>query len=149
MTKPKLYLLGCLLILIVTTLLLLTGSSILSMPLFKGSSIPMGTPITWIGLISLPLSIYFGISKFREPTHTLYKYLGPLLTLSLFAAFLWVPISYVLAGNLSFSFSEKEGFQGGQSAMKWFWGYSYAVVILPLALLVMHWIWALAKGLKK
>lgn len=149
MTKPQLYFMGSLIVLVVATILLITGSSLLTTPLYDGSSIPLGTPITWIGMIALPLSIYFGVSKFREPSQPLYKYLGPMLTFSLFTAFLWVPISYLLSGNLAFSFAEKAGFQGGQSAMKWFWGYSYGVVILPLLLLLTHWIFAMVKRAKK
>ncbi|RIV35156.1 hypothetical protein D2V08_07265 [Flagellimonas lutimaris] len=139
MTQPKFYFFASLTIFIIVAILLITGSFVLTEPLYNGSTIPMGTPLTWLGIMSLPLAIYFGIERFRNPSKT-YKFLSPLLKFSLATTILWVPVSYLLAGNLSFSFSEKEVFQGGQLAMKLFWGYSYGVVILPLLLLIIHWV---------
>ncbi|MHA7829792.1 MAG: hypothetical protein ACX93O_01745 [Flagellimonas sp.] len=139
MTKTRFYFFASLIIFITVTILLLTGSFVLTEPLYNGSTIPMGTPLTWLGIMSLPLAIYFGVERFRNPTKT-YKLLSRILKFSLTLAVLWVPVSYLLAGNLSFSFSEKEVFQGGQLAMKLFWGYTYGVVILPLILLIIHWV---------
>lgn len=58
---------------------------------------------------------------------------------------LWVPIAYLLAGNLSFSFSEKESFQGSQEAMKWFWHLSYGIGIGAVTVLIAYWISLLFK----
>ena len=145
MTKPSLYFFACLLIFILVLSLLITGSSILTVPLYEGSSIPMGTPITWMGLIALPLTIYFGVGEFRDPKKR-HKLFNQLLTFFVGLAVLWVPISYLLAGNLSFSFSgTATGFQGGQLAMKLFWGYTYGIAILPLILFIIHCILILVK----
>ncbi|MBO0331099.1 hypothetical protein [[Muricauda] lutisoli] len=148
MTKPKFYFFASLTIFITVAILLITGSFVLTEPLYNGSTIPMGTPLTWLGIMSLPLAVYFGVERYRNPTK-IYKFLPQLLKFSLAAAVLWVPISYLLAGNLSFSFSEKEMFQGGQLAMKWFWGYSYGVVILPLFLLIVHWVLKVVNMIRK
>ena len=147
MTQPKFYFFASLTIFIIVAILLITGSFVLTEPLYNGSTIPMGTPLTWLGIMSLPLAIYFGVERFRNPTK-IYTLLSPLLKFSLTMAVLWIPICYLLAGNFSFSFSEKEVFQGGQLAMKWFWGYSYGVVILPLLLLVIHWVLKLVRTLQ-
>ena len=61
---------------------------------------------------------------------------------------LWVPISYLLAGNFSFTFSEKETFQGGQAAMRWFWRLSYGIGIGALLTLIVFWISLLFKKKK-
>ena len=50
----------------------------------------------------------------------------------------WIPISYLLAGNLSFTFSEKEGFQGGQSAMNCFWFFNYGIGVGTMFILLAH-----------
>jgi len=148
MTQPKFYFFASLTIFIIVAILLITGSFVLTEPLYNGSTIPMGTPLTWLGIISLPLAIFFGVERFRKPTK-IYELLSQILKFSLTLAVLWVPISYLLAGNLSFSFSEKSGFQGGQFAMKWFWGYSYTVAILPITLLIIHWVLTLARRIKR
>lgn len=148
MTQPKFYFFATLIIFIIVAILLITGSFVLTEPLYNGSTIPMGTPLTWIGIMSLPLAIYFGIERFRNPTD-IYTLLSRTLKFSLTLAVLWVPICYLLAGNLSFSFSEKSGFRGGQTAMKLFWGYSYGVVILPLLLLIIHLVLTLVRRIKR
>ena len=60
MTRSK-TLFYCTLILSLTVIILLaTGSSLLTIPLDSNNSIPLGTFITWIGMISLPISSLFG-----------------------------------------------------------------------------------------
>jgi len=131
---------------IIVVILLASGSSILNIPLDKKNTVPLGTFITWIGIIALPLSIYWGVKKLRMPQGGLYKAISILLKVALALAILWVPVCYLLAGNLSFSFSEKETFQGGQLAMRLFWIYSYGVVGLSLFVLLIHWMRLLIKG---
>ena len=149
MPKSQPYFFPCLTIIIIVITLLISGSSILTVPIYEGSSIPMGTPITWMGLIALHLTIYFGAKKFRDHNVT-YKLLNQLLKFSVGFAVLWVPISYLLSGNLSFSFSGTvTGFQGGQLAMKLFWGYTYGIAILPMILLIIHWFLKLINTIRK
>ncbi|WP_019038496.1 hypothetical protein [Psychroflexus tropicus] len=77
------------------------------MALDQAETIPLGTFMSWFGMIALPPSIYWGVKEFRQPTRKVTKYLSVLLKVILILGILWVPISYVLAGNLSISFSEK------------------------------------------
>ena len=80
-------------------------------------------------MVSLPFTVYWGVREFRSPTSKLNKFFAGLLKAIILLGILWAPISYLLARNPSFSFSEKESFQGGQMAMKWFWRLSYGIGI--------------------
>jgi hypothetical protein len=126
-------------------ILLVTGSSLLTMGLDSDKSIPFGTLITWTGMISLPLTIYWGIKELRKPSSKLNRILSGFLKTIIALGILWVPISYLLAGNLSFSFSEKETFQGGQDAMRWFWRLSYGIGIGAILIITTYWISLLFK----
>lgn len=121
-------------------ILLVTGSPLLTIAFDSDSKIPSGTLITWIGMISLPLTIYWGTEELRKPSSKLNRFLSGFLKFIIVLGILWVPISYLLAGNLSFSFSEKETFQGGQYAMRWFWRLSYGIGIGSILTLVIYWI---------
>lgn len=132
-------------ILVFTFFLLVTGSSILTIPLDDNNAVPLGTFITWAGIISLPMTIYWGVKKLRSPTGYVYTYLSNILKGILILTVMWVPICYLLAGNISFSFTEKETFQGGQLAMKWFWRFSYTIAIVPVAILIIHLILSIVK----
>lgn len=140
MKKRKIYFFGALILTSCTTVLLVTGSPVLSIALVNDPSIPFGTLITWSGMISLPLTIYWGIEEMRIPTGKLNKILSGFLKLMIISGILWVPISFLLAGNLSFTFSEKEIFQGGQLAMRWFWRFSYGIVIGTILTLIIFWL---------
>ena len=130
---------------LLTIALLTTGSPLLELSLDSEDSIPLGNLITWIGMISLPLTVYWSIKELRKPTTKLSKTLAWFLKTIILFGILWVPISYLLAGNLSFSFSEKETFQGGQTAMLWFWRLSYGIGIGSIITIVIYWISLLFK----
>lgn len=134
---------------VIVVVLLVMGSSILNMNLNKQNSIPLGTFITWAGMISLPLSVYWGINKLRIPQTSFERLLSIGIKVIILLGILWVPISYLLAGNLSFSFSERETFQGGQSAMRWFWRLSYGIGLGTIVILFIYWISLLFKKGKK
>jgi hypothetical protein len=119
---------------------LVTGSSLLTIALNRDETIPFGTLITWTGMISLPLTIYWGIKELRKPSSKLNRFLSGFLKIIIALGILWVPISYLLAGNLSFTFSEKETFQGGQDAMRWFWRLSYGIGIGAILTITTYWI---------
>ncbi len=129
-----------LIVTLITMVLLATGSSALTLALDEANSIPLGTFITWAGMISLPLTIFWGIKELRKPSNRLHRILAGFLKFIIILGILWVPISYLLAGNLSFTFSEKATFQGGQLAMKCFWYLSYGIGIGVVSTLVVYWI---------
>ena len=140
MLRRKIYFYSALILTLSVIILLVTGSSLLTMALDSDQSIPFGTLITWTGMISLPLTIYWGIKELRKPSSKLNRFLSGFLKIIIALGILWVPISYLLAGNLSFSFTEKETFQGGQDAMRWFWRLSYGIGIGAILTITTYWI---------
>lgn len=140
MNKRRLWFFSSLIVTFSTAILLVSGSSIILIALDEANSIPVGTFVTWAGMIALPLSIYWGIKELRQPSRKLNSILSWLLKIIITLGILWVPISYLLAGNLSFSFSEKVTFQGGQDAMKWFWRLNYGIGIGSVLTLLVYWI---------
>ncbi|WP_345170291.1 hypothetical protein [Algibacter aquimarinus] len=145
MYKRKIYFFSSLIITLSTIIIFATGSSLLTLAINNSNTIPLGTFITWVGLISLPMSIFWGIQELRKPTTNFNKFLSSFLKLIILLAILWVPISYLLAGNLSFNFSEKTVFQGGQTAMKCFWFLTYGISIGALSTICLYWISLLFK----
>jgi len=136
----------CTLFLTLSVLILLaTGSTLLNVALDSSNSIPLGTLITWVGMLSFPLMIYWSAIELRKPSNTFYKILSGFLKLIIVLGILWVPLSYLLAGNLSFSFSEKVTFQGGQTAMRWFWRLSYGIGIGSILTIIVYWVSLLFK----
>ncbi|MDC6405967.1 MULTISPECIES: hypothetical protein [Maribacter] len=148
MNIRKLYFFGGLFLNLSVIILLVTGSPLLTIALDKNNEIPLGTLITWIVMISLPFTIYWGFKDLREPSSKFNGILSRFLKIILLLGILWVPISYVLAGNLSFTFSEKTAFQGGQLAMRWFWWLSYGIGIGAILTLIVSWISLLFKKKK-
>ena len=140
MNKRKIYFYSALILTLSVVILLVTGSSLLTIALNSDETIPFGTLITWTGMISLPLTIYWGTKELRKPSSKLNRFLSGFLKIVIALGILWVPISFLLAGNLSFSFSEKETFQGGQDAMRWFWRLSYGIGIGPILTITTYWI---------
>ena len=145
MNRRKIYFFCALILTLSVILLLVSGSSILTTALDRNRTIPFGTLITWTGMISFPLTIYWGIKEMRRPSRKLTKMLSVFLKIMILLGILWVPISYLLAGNLSFSFSEKETFQGGQDAMRWFWRLSYGIGVGTILIIIAYWISLLSK----
>ena len=145
MNRRKIYFFSALILTSGVIFLLITGSSLLTIALDNKQTIPLGTYITWTGMISLPLTVYWGIKELRKPSRKLNRILSEFLKIIIILGILWVPISYLLAGNLSFSFSEKESFQGGQIAMRWFWYLSYGIGLGAVAILFTYWISLLFK----
>lgn len=145
MDKRKIFFYGSLVATLSSIILLATGSSLLTLALDNSNSIPLGTFITWTGMISLPSTIYWGFKELRKPSNKVNRILSRMLKIIIILGILWVPISYLLAGNLSFSFSQRESFQGGVDAMSWFWRLSYGIGIGSISIPIVYWITLLFK----
>lgn len=145
MNRRKIYFFSFMIATLFTISLLITGSSLLTIALDDEQTIPLGTFITWSGMISLPLTIYWGVKELRKPSRRLNRILSGFLKIIITLGIIWVPISYLLAGNISFTFSERESFQGGQVAMKWFWYLSYGIGIGAILTITIYWISLLFK----
>ncbi|WP_340076927.1 hypothetical protein [Leptobacterium sp. I13] len=138
MNKRNIWFFSCLIVTFSTILLLATGSFLLTVAIDNSNTVPLGSFIIWAGIISFPHTIYWGVKELRRPTKKFNKILAVFLKIIITLAILWLPLAYLLAGNLSFSFSEKESFQGGQNAMKWFWRLSYGIEIGALLIIVIY-----------
>ena len=148
MKNSRRFLIISLALLATAIVLLATGSSFLTVALWEEPYIPWGTFITWSGIIALPASIYFGISRIQVPETKIERLTASILKGLITMAILWIPICYLLSGNLSFSFGEKEGFQGGQEAMQVFWYFNYFMAAAPLVLLILYKIFTYFKSPK-
>jgi len=124
------------LVFIAAVLLMTSGEAFLSRPMFYFVPMPWGNWITWVGFIAFPLSIYYGFSAVRRPKKRFMGLMHILLKLNLILAILWVPISYLLAGNITNSFSgSATGFQGSPKASEVFWGFNIFLIFLPFSIL--------------
>lgn len=130
--RSPLYFWAALLVLVLCAYGLIAAPFVLVVPLFGNTAIPAGTPITWAGLVALPLTLRLGIRPLDRPTAPFRRY-RVLLNGILLLALAWGLVSYALAGNWSFSFSgQATGFRGSPAASVYFWYYTYAVAGLPL-----------------
>ena len=145
----KLWFLGSLTVFFASLIMLVSGTPFLEKSMSQTRNIPVGTLTTWLGMIALPLSVYWGTKHLRQPDTRFRTFLSIFLKCLIILGILWVPICYLLSGNIAFNFSEVEGFQGGQSAMRWFWRYSYGLPIATIVLLLTYWITALVNSVRR
>ena len=127
------------LVVFLTVYFLVTGSEVMTIALDQSDSIPLGTFITWSGLIAFPLMIYSGVKGLRRPVNNVNGLLARILKIIIGLSILWLPISYLLAGNISFNFSSIDAFQGGPTAMKLFWIFSYGIPIGSVFIIALYW----------
>lgn len=146
MKQSKLFFWIALVVTLTVFVLLLTGSSLLTMALDSEDTVPLGTFITWAGIIALPQTLYWGLQPMRNPQNKWNKTLASLLKLIILLGILWVPVCYGLAGNISFNFTEKATFQGGAVAMRCFWWYTYAI---PVGTLLIWALYGMGRLLKR
>ena len=149
MKQRKTWLITSIIVTLISFYLLVSGSRLLTVLLIDKPQLPLGTISTWFGFIGLSSSVYFGVKNLRVPQNWMEKLLSQQLKASLTLSILWILISYLLAGNLSFTFTESKTFQGGQSAMKIFWTLNYAIVIIPILTLFSYYILRNLKSLNK
>ena len=138
-----------LLLLIGSSILLLEGSPILTQAVREGGGLPFGTLVAWVGIIMVPCSILVGIRLIRKPISPVYRFYNrAFLGLTLFS-FLWGGISYLLAGNWAFTFSESEKFRGSEQAGSVFMYYTGILISLTLLLFLAFGIHHLYIQIKK
>ena len=118
-----------LLIFLVSTFLLVTGSEWLLVELIKSPSIPLGSISTALGIIALHVLVYTVIQRLTVVKIWESVFLG-ILFFSFVLAIGWLPLGRFLSGNWSNSFFN----QPVHSMI--FWNYTYVIVGLPLFVLV-------------
>jgi hypothetical protein len=128
----------CILIIIVSASLLISGSEALGWAINKDPYIPLGNVLTWLSVIALPCSMYLGIKRVRMPQSKLDRVFKALVIVGVVFGVLWYPVSWYLADNFSGSFGGGGPFRGSARAGEYYWHYTYAVVGYPLILWAFH-----------
>ena len=142
----KLALIVPLIIFATASVLLISASPLLTYNLSKKSFFPLGTIITWVGIISLPTFIFLAISGFRKPNNILEKIFKWIFLNLIAISSVWGILGFVLAKNWSFTFSNTaEGFRGGTAAGYWFWNLTYILVLLPVLITIIYFLFSLFK----
>lgn len=138
-----------LLLLIGSGILMLEGLPILTESVVEGSGLPFGTLISWLGISMFPLSILLAFRILRKPISSVYRFYHRTFRLLSLFALSWGLVSYLLAGNWAFIFSEHAGFQGSENAFKIFIYYTGILISLPLLFLLSFGIHHLILKMKK
>ncbi len=138
-----------LLLLIGSSILLLEGSPILTQAVREGGELPFGTLVAWVGITMVPCSILIGIRLIRKPISPVYRFYHlAFLGLTLFSS-LWGVVSFLLAGNWTYTFSNTEKFRGGEQASSVFIYYTGILISLTLLLFIAFGIHHLYIQIKK
>ena len=137
---------GAILVLLLGSLLL--KPSLLVVPLMEDPYIPFGNLLFWAAFIAFPVFLETASKGFSIPNSTMKARIFSGFKAAIIFGVLWWPVSYLLAGNFSNSFQNQEAFIGSSRAFTWFYGYSYFVVLFPIALWLMRAVlslWALSR----
>jgi hypothetical protein len=118
--------------------LLVTASPVLEWAVSEDPYVPFGNILTWLALIALPMSLYFGIKRFRSPKTNIDRFYRMCMTIGISLGVLWYPVTWYLADNFSGSFGGNNGFRGSVVAGEYFWSFTYLVTAFPLFLLMIY-----------
>jgi hypothetical protein len=102
--------------------------------LYKGSAFPLGTIVSWIGLIALTSTIYLAFNKIDRASNSAHKKIRIAFAGIVILAFSWVLIGFLLAGNWAFTFQNHDEFRGSIEASRYFWIFTASLVLLPVIL---------------
>lgn len=125
-----------LLLFLVCLFLIITGSPILTEPLMDEPEIPRGTIISWLCIAMLPLSILMGLRPIRKPISLVYRFYKRVFICFLLLGASWGLVSYYLAGNWAFTFSDTGVFRGSEKAFRCIVTYTFALISLTLLFLL-------------
>ncbi|MDG1572777.1 hypothetical protein OZ410_10660 [Robiginitalea sp. M366] len=132
---------GILLMLFLLMLLLRPGIFIHA--LVEEPFIPLGNLLFWLAFIAFPIFLDAASFSFRQPAAAWDKWIAKGFRIAVVLAVLWWPVSYGLSGNFANTFSPGPSFVGSERAAGIFWAYSYAMVLLPVALWLLRMLLAL------
>ena len=123
---------------LVSAFLLVTASPILGRPVPGLGAMPVGTLVSWIGIVALPLAIYSGLGGLHPPRRATDCVMNAVMKALLILAVAWVPICYALSGNLAFTFESNSGFRGSETALFYFFYGTIAQVIAPILVMLVY-----------
>lgn len=105
---------------------------------------PLGTLITWAGIVSLPVASLLGFHKFLSREIRPARVSRLMLIGLLLSCTAWGLVGYGLAGNWAFNFSNQtDSFQGSGTASKIFWAYSISLIVTSLLASVVFFVFTL------
>ncbi|MBN2861586.1 MAG: DUF1705 domain-containing protein [Bacteroidales bacterium] len=125
-----------LIILISCLILVVTGSPILNVPLYKDSAFPLGTLVSWIGLITVTFAIYLTSNKIHRTNNSIRQIIRIVSGSTIILALLWGLIGFLFAGNWAFVFQNHDEFRGSIEASRYFWIFTASLVLLPVLLIL-------------
>ncbi len=127
-----------LIIMVIAVILLTSGSSLLTIPVLNEIEMPLGTLISWIGMISLPAAIYYGNKNIYDPKSPGLKRYRNVVIILIAMSILWGFVCYLLADNWAFIFKQQSQFRGSASASIYFWIYTFMIALLPIVFLLVY-----------
>lgn len=136
MNKRQLLLTFCVIVFLAALIPLVMGAELLGFPIIENPYFPLGNLLTALGFIAMPCIFFFGRKRFFEPVSKRDRFFSKLYKTLIVIAALWIPLCYLLAGNLSNSFGNSDSFQGSQEAGEFFWMLNYGLAGLPIALFI-------------
>lgn len=113
---------------VLTGILLASGSSLISIPLLEDPYVPLGNVMTWFALIFLPWGVIQFYLVFGNLGRVLEVVYGLLLRLAMLGGAAWPFLGRYLSGNWANSFDQVPQ----ESAL--FWAYTRYLVITSLAI---------------
>ncbi len=116
---------------VLTGILLASGSSLISIPLLEDPYVPLGNVMTWFALFFLPWGVIQFYTVFGHLNRVQEVIYGLLLRLALLGGAAWPFIGRYLSGNWANNFENMPQ----ESAL--FWTYSRYMVITSLAIFVL------------
>ena len=127
-------------ILVSCLFLIVTGSPILNAPLYNGSAFPLGTLVSWIGIIAFAFTIYLSFNRIHHANNSFHRIIrivsGSIVVLALF----WGLIGFLFAGNWAFTFQNHDEFRGSIEASGYFWIFTATLILLPVLLFLILWL---------
>lgn len=129
--------------------LLMVNPELFVYPLLEKPFVPLGNALFWVALIAFPIFLEAASSGFGKAYPWWYGKVRIGFKAALALAVLWWPVSYGLSGNFANNFSPSDTFVGGEVASRIFWGYSYAVVLVPLTLWLVRMVLSLLGSFRK
>lgn len=145
--KTKIYI--PIIILVSSLFLVVTGSPILNKPFIKDSTLPLGTLISWIGIIALTLTIYCIFNKIHRSNSKNHKILRYVFKGIISLASIWGFIGFLFANNWALTFQNHDKFRGSIDASLFFWIYTATLVLFPILLIIILLLISMAKKLMK
>lgn len=147
--KNKLILVLAIGVVVFVVILLATGSPLLNRSIAGDDGVPMGTVLTWLTFICLPLVFLLGIPGLRHPKTNMQRWIRKAFGVLFALGLLWGLVSYGLAGNWSFNFKRQVAFRGSARAGVLFWYMNYFLAIVPIMLVSFLSLEAILKNLRR